>query len=83
MTTFTHRLAEGTNGDWVIVFEPDELHLYIAFVAPGATAEPADSMTIDDFLARRPQGPTHRVAIDKLVGLLETALGRTSPRNFI
>ncbi|MER8839458.1 hypothetical protein NKH86_11920 [Mesorhizobium sp. M0913] len=76
MTTLTHCLAEDATGTWTIVFEPHELHVYVAFVAPGATAEPADSMTIEDFLARRSQGPTHRVAIDNLVALLETALGR-------
>ncbi|MER8528264.1 hypothetical protein [Mesorhizobium sp. M1272] len=74
MTTLTHCLAEDATGTWMIVFEPGELHLYVACVAPGATAEPADSMTIEDFLAWRPKGQTHKLAIDNLVTWLKTAL---------
>ncbi|WP_352777124.1 hypothetical protein [Mesorhizobium sp. M0913] len=40
------------------------------------TIDPAGWMTIDDFLARRPQGPAHKRAIDNLVELLRSMLSR-------
>ncbi|MER9474370.1 hypothetical protein [Mesorhizobium sp. M0520] len=57
MSALTYQLAANSDGAWTIVFEPDDLHLYIAFVRAGTVADPTS--WIDDFLARRPQGPAH------------------------
>ncbi|SDA91533.1 hypothetical protein [Mesorhizobium qingshengii] len=78
MSALIYHLTEDSDGAWMIVFEPETLHLYIEFVRPGRTTNPARWMTIDDFLARRPRNPAHGRAIDSLVALLRRALGRES-----
>ncbi|MER9482360.1 hypothetical protein NKI74_23675 [Mesorhizobium sp. M0494] len=51
MTVLAYSLASDINGSWRIVFVPDELHLHVEFSPPGAATDPADWMTVDDFLA--------------------------------
>ncbi|OBQ66489.1 hypothetical protein A9K72_34630 [Mesorhizobium loti] len=70
MSALTRHLAADSDGAWTVVFEPEELHLYIDFVRPGTAADPASGMTIEDFLARRPRSPTDTRAIVSLVALV-------------
>ncbi|MER8887399.1 hypothetical protein [Mesorhizobium sp. M0816] len=76
MGALTYQLAEDGDGAWTIVFVPEDLHLYIEFLRPSMATDPAHWMTIDDFLARRPLGSTHKRALDNLAALLCGALGR-------
>lgn len=62
------------SGSWMVVFEPDELHLYIECVAPGTSTDATNWIRVDDFFTRRPTGSAHRQAIERLVELLRRAL---------
>ncbi|MER9336782.1 hypothetical protein NKJ06_22750 [Mesorhizobium sp. M0293] len=79
MSALTYLLAEDSDGAWTIVFEPEDLHLYLEFVKPGMATDPVSGMTIDDFLARRPVNPAHRRALDNLVAWLRRALEWDTP----
>ncbi|MES0100362.1 hypothetical protein [Mesorhizobium sp. M0019] len=79
MSALTYELADDDDGAWTIVFEPDDLHLYVDFVRSRTAADPANGMTIDDFLARRPQDQAHHRAVANLVALLCRTLGRGDP----
>ncbi|MER8962620.1 hypothetical protein [Mesorhizobium sp. M0701] len=74
MSTLTYRLAGDHSGNWMVVFEPDELHLYIECVAPGTSTDATNWISVDDFFARRPTGSAHTQAIERLVELLRRAL---------
>ncbi|MER9864640.1 hypothetical protein [Mesorhizobium sp. M0185] len=49
MSTLTYRLAGDHSGNWMVVFEPDELHLYIECVAPGTSTDATNWISVDDF----------------------------------
>ncbi|WP_143748931.1 hypothetical protein [Mesorhizobium sophorae] len=60
MTALIYRLAEDHDGAWTLVFDPEDLHLYVEFAGPEIASDPVDWMTVEDFLARRPQGSLHK-----------------------
>ncbi|MER9270457.1 hypothetical protein [Mesorhizobium sp. M0643] len=74
MTVLAYNLANDIKSSWRVVFVPDELHLYVEFCPPDAETDPADWMSVDDFLARRPNGALHERARDSLVSLICKAL---------
>ncbi|MER8877483.1 hypothetical protein [Mesorhizobium sp. M0306] len=74
MTVLAYNLANDIEGLWRAVFVPDELHLYVEFSQPDADTNPADWMSVDDFLAWRPNGALHERARDSLVSLICKAL---------
>ncbi|MER8387332.1 hypothetical protein NKH14_17745 [Mesorhizobium sp. M1380] len=74
MPVLAYSLANDIKGSWRIVFVPDELHLYVEFRPPGADPDPADWMSVDDFLAWRPKGALHKDALDRLVALICQAM---------
>jgi hypothetical protein len=76
MTTLTYSLADGSGGIWRLAFEPEALHLYVEFVRPGIASDPLDWVTIEDFLAWRPQDSLHKQALDNLISFLQEALSQ-------
>ncbi|MER9018895.1 hypothetical protein [Mesorhizobium sp. M0898] len=74
MTVLAYNLANDIKGSWSVVFVPDELHLYVEFSQPDAETNPVDWMSVDDFLARRPNSTLHKRARDSLVSLICNAL---------
>ncbi|MER8455871.1 hypothetical protein NKH24_06990 [Mesorhizobium sp. M1300] len=74
MTVLAYSLASDIKGSWRIVFVPDELHLYVEFSPSDADTDPADWMSVDDFLARRPAVALQERARDSLVSLICNAL---------
>ncbi|MER8948804.1 hypothetical protein [Mesorhizobium sp. M0207] len=76
MAVLAYNLANDIKGSWRVVFVPDELHLYVEFSQPDADTNPADWMSVDDFLAWRPKGALHERARDSLVSLICKALTR-------
>ncbi|MER8793984.1 hypothetical protein NKH75_07215 [Mesorhizobium sp. M0984] len=74
MTVLAYSLADDIQGSWRVVFVPDELHLYVEFRELDADTDPVDWMSVDDFLARRPEGALHERARDSLVSLICNAL---------
>lgn len=53
MSALTCHLAEDSDGAWMIVFDPENLHLYIEFASPGGATNPARWMTITFLLDGR------------------------------
>ncbi len=72
MQILSKTLARGDEGYWKIVFDREELHLYVGFAKDGAV--PDDGMTVEDFLTTVPKNKLHREAHDRLVRLLSTLL---------
>ncbi|TPJ32729.1 hypothetical protein [Mesorhizobium sp. B2-6-5] len=67
-------LAVGKEGLWRLVFDSDELHLYIECIRHGVCSAPADWMTIEDFLTRRPSDAHQEQAVRTLVSILRNAM---------
>jgi hypothetical protein len=66
-------LAEDNEGAWRMAFEPEERHLFVCYSDREGLPEPADWMSIDDFLTWLPRNEMHNRAIDRLVQLIERA----------
>jgi hypothetical protein len=62
VTLLTRSLAEDDTGAWMMAFEPDELHLFIALAEPGASPDPVGGMTVEDFLVTLPRDELHEQA---------------------
>ncbi|RWA84908.1 hypothetical protein [Mesorhizobium sp.] len=76
MPLSTYTLAEDQTGAWKLAFEPEELHLYIAFAKPGSEPDPVAGMTAEDFLVTIPRGPLHRQAHEGFVRFLTASISR-------
>jgi hypothetical protein len=51
MSALIYFLAEDDTGKWKLVFDPDQLHLYVELTQPGTATKPGQRMSADDFLA--------------------------------
>jgi hypothetical protein len=74
MSALIYFLAEDDTGRWKLVFDPDQLHLYVEFTQPGTAAKPGQRISADDFLAWSPRNPLHRRALDCFVAFLAEAI---------
>jgi hypothetical protein len=74
MSARIYFLAEDETGKWKLVFDPDQLHLYVEFTQPGPAAKPRQWMSADDFLAWSPRNSLHRRALDCFVAFLAEAI---------
>ncbi len=58
----------------MMAFDPDELHLFIAFAEPGASPDPVGGMTAEDFLVTLPRDELHEQAHHSFVRFLTAAM---------
>jgi hypothetical protein len=72
MRILSKTLANGDEESWRVVFDLEELHLFVGFTELDAV--PVDGMTVEDFLVTLPANPRHAEARDQLVLLLQTLL---------
>ncbi|WP_153020176.1 hypothetical protein [Paramesorhizobium deserti] len=74
MAILTYSLAEDETAAWRIVFDRDDLLLYIAFEKNGVPAKPIDWISVDDFLACRPRDDLHKRALERFLMIMSCAL---------
>ena len=74
MELIARSLAQDDTGAWMMAFDPDELHLFIAFAEPGASPDPVGGMTVEDFLVTRPRDELHEQAHHSFVRFLTAVM---------
>lgn len=74
MTVLAYNLAADAQGTWRLAFVPEDLHLHVEFSGPDASSDPANWMSVDDFLAWRQNGALHKSARDRLVSFICQAM---------
>lgn len=65
-------LASGPEGAWRIVFDPEELQLFVGFADDDEV--PGDGMTVENFLVIVPRSPLHLEAQEQFKVLLRGLL---------
>jgi len=74
MAVRTLVLASDNDTAWRLVFVAAEPHLYVEFARHGIEPDPSDRITVDDFLAWRPNGSLHQQALESFAGWVCIAL---------
>lgn len=72
MAILSKTLASGPEGCWRIVFDQEELQLFIGFTEDDA--DPLTGATVEDFLVIVPTSPLHREAQERFKELLRGLL---------
>lgn len=67
MRVVVKTLARGNEGCWRVVFDREELHLYVGFIEDNV---PVAGMTVEDFLVIIPSTALHREAHQSFIQLL-------------